>query len=210
MAQDVNIWVDPLCPYAWMTSQWMLEVEKVRDIRAVYNIMSLSVLNEGRDELPERYKEMLASGWGPVRIGIAAEQAGGKDALRAYYLAIGALHHNGKQEMSPELFRNALEKAGLDPALADAADDTSLDDALKASHHAGMDAVGDEVGTPVIHFPKPDGSTTAFFGPVLTPPPTGDEAGRLWDGLETIATTEGLYELKRSRDVSPQFLPVDG
>lgn len=191
-----------------MTAQWMLEVEKVRDVEARFNVMSLSVLNEGRDELAEDYKAMLARNWGPVRLLIAVEQAHGKQGLRDTYLALAAARHNNKQEFGPELFRQVLEKVGLDPALADKADDTSLDAPLRESHHAGMDAVGQEVGTPVVHFPKPDGGTSAFFGPVVVPPPTGEEAGRLWDGLSIVATTDGLYELKRTRDRSPEFLPM--
>lgn len=208
MTQQVDVWVDPACPFAWMTAQWMLEVEKVRDVEARFNVMSLSVLNEGRDELPEDYKAGMLRAWGPVRVATAVEQAHGKDGLRAFYLAAGTLRHNEKQELNAEGLKAALEKAGLDPALADKADDESLDEPLRESHHAGMDAVGQDVGTPVIHFPKPAGGTSAFFGPVIVPPPTGEEAGRLWDGLSVVATTDGLYELKRTRDRSPEFLPM--
>lgn len=208
MTQHVDIWVDPLCPFAWMTAQWMLEVEKVREVEARFNVMSLSVLNENRDDISDDYKAMLARGWGPVRLAIAVEQAHGKQALRDVYLALGTARHNEQQEFGPEVYRRALEKAGLDPALADKADDPSLDTALRQSHHAGMDPVGQDVGTPVVHFPTPDGGTSAFFGPVVVPPPSGEDAGRLWDGLSIVATTDGLYELKRTRDRSPEFLPM--
>jgi hypothetical protein len=208
MTQSVDIWVDPMCPFAWMTSQWLLQVEKIRDINPQFNIMSLTVLNEGRDELSEDYKAMLKRGMGPVRVAIAVEQRYGKDGLRAFYLAAATLRHNEGREFGPDLYTQALETAGLDPALAESANDASLDDAVRESHHAGMDPVGQEVGTPVIHFPREDGSTAAFFGPVIVPAPTGEEAGRLWDGLSVVATTEGLYELKRSRDRRPAFLPM--
>lgn len=208
MTQSVDIWVDPLCPFAWMTTQWFLEVEKIRDVTPRFNTMSLSVLNEDRDELPEDYKEAMRRGMGPVRLAIAVEQRYGKEGLRAYYLAAARLRHNEGAEFGPDVYTRALEDAGLDPALADRANDDSLDAAVRESHHAGMDAVGQDVGTPVIHFPREDGSTAAFFGPVIVPPPTGEEAGRLWDGLSVVATTEGLYELKRSRDRAPEFLPV--
>lgn len=208
MATHVDIWVDPMCPFAWMTSQWLLEVEKVRDVTARFNIMSLTVLNEGREELSESYKESMRKGMGPVRVAMVVEQEHGKEGLRAYYLAIAALRHNHGGEFGPELFTRALEEAGLDPALAESANDDSRDDAVRESHHAGMDPVGQDVGTPVVHFPKNDGSSTAFFGPVIVPAPTGEEAGRLWDGLSVVATTEGLYELKRTRDRKPSFLPV--
>lgn len=209
MTQKVDIWVDPVCPFAWVTSQWLLEVEKVRDVEARFNIMSLAYLNEGRDGLSEDYRKMMQNSWGPVRVGIAVEQRYGKDGLRGYYLHLATMRHNDKRGFSRRSYETALERAGLDPALAASAEDASLDDALRASHHAGMDAVGSDVGTPVIHFPRPDGTTSAFFGPVVSKAPQGDEAGRLWDGLSAIATTDGLYELKRTRDRSPEFLPME-
>lgn len=208
MTKEVNIWVDPMCPWAWMTSQWLLEVEKVRDIKVVYNVMSLSYLNEGREGLSDDYRAMMENGWGPVRLAIAVEQEGGKDALREYYLKLGTLRHNQKRGFSSSAYKAALEKAGLSPDLADRANDTSLDEALKKSHHAGMDPVGDEVGTPVLHIGREDGGTAAYFGPVITPPPTGEQAGKLWDGLETMAQVDGFYELKRSRNEEPSFLDM--
>lgn len=208
MTQEVNVWVDPMCPWAWMTSQWLLEVEKVRDVKVVYNVMSLSYLNEGRDGLSDDYRRMMEKGWGPVRVAIAVEQDGGKDALREYYLKLGTMRHLQGRGFSSRTLGAAVEKAGLDAELAKRENDTSLDEALKKSHHAGMDAVGDDVGTPVVHFPKPDGTTSAYFGPVITPPPTGEEAGRMWDGLLALAQADGFYELKRSREAGPEFLPM--
>lgn len=205
MTQHVDIWVDPACPFAWMTTQWLLQVEKIRDITPRFNTMSLTVLNEGRQELTD---EERSSRMGPVRLAAAVEQRYGKDGLRSFYLAIATLRHNEGGEFGPDMYVRALEAAGLDPALADRAKDSSLDGAVRESHHAGMEPVGQDVGTPVIHFPKEDGSTSAFFGPVIVPPPTGEEAGRLWDGLSIVATTSGLYELKRSRDRRPSFLPM--
>jgi hypothetical protein len=209
MAQQVDIWVDPVCPYAWATSQWLLQVEKVRDVEARFNIMSLAYLNDGREGLSEDYRKMMQNSWGPVRVAIAVEQQYGKEGLRAFYLHLATMRHNDRRGFSHRSYEQALEAAGLDPALAERADDSSVDEALKASHHAGMDAVGSDVGTPVIHFPRPDGTTTAFFGPVIMKAPTGEEAGRLWDGLLAIADTEGLYELKRTRTGSPEFLPME-
>lgn len=209
MTQQVDIWVDPVCPFAWATSQWLLEVEKVRDVGARFNIMSLAYLNDGREGLSDDYRKMMQNSWGPVRVAIAVEQEYGKEGLRAFYLQLATMRHNGKRGFSHRAYEQALEQAGLDSALSAQAEDASLDEALKASHHAGMDAVGNDVGTPVIHFPRPDGGTTAFFGPVIMKAPTGDEAGRLWDGLLAIASTEGLYELKRSRQGTPEFLPME-
>lgn len=208
MKQDINIWVDPLCPFAWMTAQWLLEVEKVRDVHARFNIMSLTVLNEDRSDLSEDYAERMRRGMGPVRIMAAAEQAAGKDGVRKIYIELAKRKHNLDQDFSREVYEQALDTVGLDTSLAAQADNDSLDDAIRESHHKGMDPVGSDVGTPVIHFPNDDAETTAFFGPVVSPAPTGEEAGRLMDGLKVLATTDGLYELKRSRDRKPSFLPM--
>ncbi|MER5703559.1 disulfide bond formation protein DsbA [Micromonospora sp. NPDC002296] len=200
----VDMWFDPLCPWAWITSRWLLEVEQVRDVDVRFHVMSLSVLNEGRD-LPEQYQKLLSIGWGPVRICVAAGQKHGPDAVRALYTALGTRIHLGKEDLGPELFAAALTDAGLDPQLAAAADSTAYDEALRASHEAGMRPVGTDVGTPVIHAPGPDGTPVAFFGPVVTPRPKGEAAGRLWDGVLLVAGTPGFYELKRSREVDPTF-----
>ncbi|SCE96829.1 hypothetical protein GA0070607_3799 [Micromonospora coriariae] len=201
----VDMWFDPACPWAWITSRWLLEVEKVRDVDIRFHVMSLAVLNEGRDELPEEYKEFLKTAWGPVRLCIAAEQRYGGDVLRKLYTALGTRIHLDKEERGRELYVAALADADLDPALVEAADSTEYDEALRASHEAGMRPVGQDVGTPVIHAPGPDGGQVAFFGPVITPAPKGEAAGRLWDGVLLVAGTPGFYELKRTREQGPIF-----
>ena len=200
----VDMWFDPLCPWAWITSRWLLEVEKVRDVDIRFHVMSLSVLNEGRD-LPEEYQELMTKGWGPVRVCVAVEQQHGQEAVAKLYAAMGTRIHLGKEQLGPELFKAALTDVGLDPALAGVADTTEYDEALRASHEAGMRPVGTDVGTPVIHAPGPDGRQVAFFGPVITPAPKGEAAGRLWDGVLLVAGTPGFYELKRSREQGPIF-----
>lgn len=202
MRTTVDMWFDPICPWAWLTSRWLLEVERVRPIDVRFHVMSLSVLNQGR-ELSPKYAETMAKGWGPVRVCIAAEQRYGDGALRDLYTAFGVRIHRRKEEIGPELFAAALTDAGLDPVLAEAAGSTEHDAALRASHDAGMEPVGLDVGTPTIHAPGPDGNRIAFFGPVVTPAPTGEAAGRLWDGVMLVAGTPGFYELKRTRDQSP-------
>lgn len=201
---SVDMWFDPLCPWAWITSRWLLEVERVRQVEIRFQVMSLSALNEGR-EMPPEYRERLAQGWGPVRVCTAAAQEHGPAVLRELYTAYGTRIHLEKQELGPELHRGALADAGLPERLAEAADTDAYDAALRASHEAGMRPVGLDVGTPTIHTTGPDGEPVAFFGPVVTPAPKGEAAGRLWDGVVAVAATPGFYELKRTREQGPLF-----
>ena len=182
-----------MCPFAWITSRWMLEVEQVRDVDVSWHVMSLSYLNETKD-ISDDYRKRLQAGWGPVRVLMAAQEHVGQEALLPLYTAMGERIHRQQSGIVPEMAAGALADAGLPAELADAWDDASYDDAIKKSHHAGMDQVGDEVGTPTIAI---DG--TAFFGPVLSQIPRGEEAGQLWDGAVLVAKLPYFYEIKRSR-----------
>ncbi len=195
----VDFWFDPLCPWAWMTSRWLLEVEKVRPIAPSFHVMSLAYLNQDKD-IPEEYRKMLEPAWGPVRVAIAAAQAEGDQVLLPLYNAFGNRIHLEGRSIDRQLIEEVLEEVGLPTALADAADSTAYDEDLKKSHHAGMDQVGMEVGTPVIAT-----QGMAFFGPVVTPAPKGEDAGRLWDGVLLVAGTPGFFEIKRTRDKGPDF-----
>lgn len=198
--QTVDFWFDPLCPWAWMASRWMLEVEKVRPVHTTFHVMSLSLLNQGRDLSPE-YQQEMDRGWLGVRTAIAVEQAHGSEGLREFYTAIGTRYHpQGQPKGDPAVVKDALVECGFDPGLADRATTEEFDEALIASHHAGMDPVGDEVGTPVIHI-----NGKALFGPVISPAPKGEQAGRLFDGFALVTAADGFFELKRSRDRGPIF-----
>ncbi|MGW6540722.1 mycothiol-dependent nitroreductase Rv2466c family protein [Streptomyces sp. NPDC055051] len=198
---------DPLCPWAWMTSRWMLEVEKVRPVDVRWKVMSLAVLNENRlDELPAEYREMLETkAWGPVRVVIAARQLHGDEVVGKLYTALGTRFHNDGEGPTREAIAGALRDVGLPEDLAEYADKDTYDAELRASHAEGIDKVGQDVGTPVIAVPGPDGDEVAFFGPVVTPTPRGDAAARLWDGTLLVASTPGFYEIKRTRTAAPSF-----
>jgi len=201
-----DFWFDPLCPWAWMTSRWMLEVEKVRPVEVRWHVMSLAVLNEDRlDEMPEQYRALMKTAWGPVRVCIAAEQKHGSEVLGRLYTALGTRFHNQGLEKDHDTIVAALEEAGLPADLADFATSDVYDAELRASHQEGIDKVGQDVGTPVIAVPGPDGEQIAFFGPVVTPAPKGEAAAKLWDGTLLVASIPGFYEIKRTRTVGPIF-----
>lgn len=193
MTDKADFWFDPLCPFAWITSRWILEVTKVRDIEVQWHVMSLPYLNAEKD-IPDDYREMLAPAWGPVRVLIAAQQRHGDDVLLPMYTAFGERIHHDKHPIDRELITQVVEAVGLEPELVDAMDDPSYDAAVIKSHHQGMDPVGDDVGTPTIHI-----NGAAFFGPVLSRIPRGEDAGRIWDGAVVIASYPYFFELKRSR-----------
>src|SRR5579862_8145971 len=196
----VDFWFDPICPWAWITSRWMLEVQHVRPVEPVWHVMSLAVLNEGRDDLPEQYREGLKSAWGPVRVVIAAEQAHGPQVVLPLYTALGNRFHHEKAPRDRETILAALAEAGLPASLADAMDSTEYDDAVRASHAEGIERVGYDVGTPIITV-----NGLSVFGPVMSPIPRGEAAARLWDGVLLIAGVDGFFELKRSRTRDPIF-----
>jgi protein-disulfide isomerase-like protein with CxxC motif len=194
-----DFWFDPICPWAWIASRWMLEVQQVRPVTTRWHVMSLAVLNEGKD-LPEKYRGLMGEAWGPVRVCIAAEQKFGSDVLLPLYTALGTRFHLARAPRDRATIEAALAEAGLPADLAGAMDDASYDEALRTSHHDGMDRVGYEVGTPVISV-----NGVSFFGPVISPIPRGEAAARLWAGVLAVTGTDGFFELKRSRTRDPVF-----
>ncbi|MGY4645922.1 mycothiol-dependent nitroreductase Rv2466c family protein [Cellulomonas sp. URHB0016] len=195
----VDLWFDPACPWAWMTSRWMDEVSRVREVDVRWHVMSLSVLNEGRD-LPEHYRAVMADSWAPVRTIVAAARDHGSDVVKPLYDAMGTRRHPGGRKDTAQIIIESLDEVGLPAELAAVGATDEVDVLLRASHAQAMELVGDDVGTPVVAI---DG--VGFFGPVVTPAPTGDTAGRLFDGLALMTSVPGFYELKRSRTSGPQF-----
>ncbi|WP_433335287.1 mycothiol-dependent nitroreductase Rv2466c family protein [Spirillospora sp. CA-294931] len=203
MAQDgrkpVDFWFDPKCPWAWITSRWILEVEKQRPIDVRWHVMSLAVLNEDKD-VTDGYRRGLSDAWGPVRVCVAAEKKYGPEVLGRLYTELGTRRHHDRRKLDRAMFEEALTAAGLDPSLADAAESDEYDEAVRASHADGIDRVGQEVGTPIIEV-----EGHAFFGPVVTPVPRGEAAVKLFDGVLAVASTDGFFELKRTRTREPIF-----
>jgi predicted DsbA family dithiol-disulfide isomerase len=199
----MQFWFDPLCPWAWITSRWMLEVEQVRPVTVDWRIMSLAYLNlvqhEGKG-LTEEYLERMAKAWQPIRVVAAAAAEAGPGVLGPLYTAIGTRFHNEGRRDDPAVIPEALAEVGLPASLAAAAESTEFDDAIKKSHNEAFDDVGIDVGTPVIRI-----RGKALFGPVITPAPKGEAAGELWDGLVLVSKADGFFELKRSRTRKPSF-----
>ncbi|MGB9377872.1 MAG: disulfide bond formation protein DsbA [Mycobacteriales bacterium] len=194
----VDFWFDPVCPWAWLTSRWLLEAATVRHLDPRWHVMSLAVLNAGKEGMDQ---DKLASYWGPVRVLAAARAKAGDDSVLALYTAMGTRIHLEQAGLGRDMIEAALAAADLPPELADAMDSADLDDEVRASHSAAMALVGDDVGTPVISF---DGYS--IFGPVVSPTPRGEAAGRLWDGVATVVSTPGFFELKRGRQQAPVLI----
>jgi len=197
-ARTVELFVDPVCPFAWMTSRWLLHAAEVREFTPKFSVMSLSVLNEGAD-IDAGYRAMLDDSWGPARLAIAIDRAEGNEAFSHWYTAWGEQYHVGGDSSDRRATAvTALAAAELPASLIEAYDPVAGDDidvALRASHEEGISKVGSDVGTPVISF----GEGTAYFGPVISPAPRGEQAGKLLDAMEALSTIDGFYELKRAR-----------
>lgn len=199
LARTADFWFDPVCPWTWLTSRWMLEVTKVREVTVRWHLFSLVQLNEGRDVSAD-YRKLLATAYGPIRVIAAARAHSGDDIVLPLYTAMGTRIHVQGNEDFPSAIDAALAELGLPGELAEAATSTRFDDAIRADHDKGIEQVGDDVGVPIVKF-----EGVAFFGPVVTPSPKGEAAGRLWDGVLLVAGTPEFFELKRSRTQDPIF-----
>lgn len=207
----VTFYFDVSCPFCWVTSRWIKEVEKVRDIEVEWKPMSLSVLNEGRDELPEEYKFMMQCNWTPARLFNAVFSQDGQEAVDKLYTALGTKIHNenridrhahvdAPEHAFDELIKEALAEVGLPEERLAQALTTEFDELMRENHAEAMKEVGNDVGTPVVKL-----NDVAFFGPVLTRIPRGEEAGKVFDGSVAVASYPYFFEIKRSRTEDPRF-----
>lgn len=202
-----RFWFDPMCPWAWITSRWMHEVMQVRDVQVEWKVMSLAILNAGQ-EVPPEYAEAMAAAWGPVRVCIAAEVGYADerpDIVGDLYTALGTrIHPQGRTDYQ-DVIAEAVAEVGLPASVAEAAQDASFDEALRVSHDSGVQLVGPDAGTPIVAITDKNGTQVGLFGPIMTPAPLGEDAGRMWDGFVLMVQTPGFYEIKRTRDAAPQF-----
>lgn len=195
----VDFWFDPSCPWAWMTSRWVDEVARQRPLDVTWHIMSLAVLNEHND-VSEEYRAFFPRALKYTRLVAAVQELCGADAVKPLYDALGEQIHPGGNSDADSVIPAALTAAGLPPELARYADSDEYDQPMRESHFDGMSRVGQDVGTPVIAV-----NGVAFFGPVISPAPRGQQALDLWDGVVAVASYDGFFELKRSRTRDPLF-----
>ncbi|OLT18666.1 disulfide bond formation protein DsbA [Pseudonocardia sp. CNS-139] len=196
----LDVWFDPACPFSWVTAQWAAEAGRVRDVAVGFHVMSLSVLNEHRDDLSPGYRAHLDRQWAPVRVAVAAAQQAGPEVLRPLCFAMARRIHHEQNADYGVVVKEALSETGLPAGLAAAADSTEFDETVRVSHRAGVAGAGEPIGSPVVHV---DGA--GFFGPVLTRVPRGEDAGRLLDAVAALAAAPHFFELKRSRTERPVF-----
>ncbi|MFJ6353170.1 disulfide bond formation protein DsbA [Streptomyces sp. NPDC092046] len=207
----VDFWFDPLCPWTWLTSRWLVEVERQGLVEIRWNVMSLAILNQDRiDQIPEQFRELLGpKGWRPVRALVAVKDKFGNEAAARLYAQLGERFHPGGQAPELDVIREALEAADLpDRAAAELiayAENDTYDDAVRTSHEASQAAVGEEAGSPVLAVPGPEGEPLGFFGPILSRVPRGEAAARLWQATRLAASVPGFAEFKRARVEGPVF-----
>jgi hypothetical protein len=203
---DIELFFDPICPWAWVTSRWVQEVADRRDLAVEWRFIALRFVNEERDysQFPPMYGELHAAGLAMLRLAAAAREVGGGEAVGRLYAELGRRVHRDRRyaearDRDRALFEEALTAAGLSPALADAADEDGRDDVIREETRVALARAGDDIGTPVVTFDPGRPSEGSFFGPVIDHVPVGDEALALYDTVVALARTPGFLELKRAR-----------
>jgi hypothetical protein len=212
VSSDLEFFFDPVCPWAWITSRWVREVQSLRDYDVQWRFISLRFLNEDKMDysaMPEGYREIHHAGTHGLRVAALAREEQGNDAVSAFYTALGtSLHNRADRTMltdTPGHLATVLGEAGLPTAWADAWEDESRDGLIRSETELALQRTGKDVGTPILTFRPGAKDEASFFGPVISSIPRGDDAVKLWDAVETLATTSGMAELKRSLRAAPSF-----
>jgi hypothetical protein len=196
-ATTIDLWFDPSDPWTWMASRWLLEVETVRSVKTSLHVMNRALLDGGKESNDEAGKN---EGSGSARVALAVSEQYGQEQLAAFYTAIGTRIHDRRQGPGKQTIDRALADVGLPPELAELAETDDNDDELLASHRAGIDPVGNDIDTPVMHL-----NGLAFVGPVFSTRPKGEDAGRVFDAVLALASDAGFVELRRTRPAEPDF-----
>jgi DSBA-like thioredoxin domain len=209
---DLEFFFDPVCPFAWITSRWVTEVQQQRDYDVRWRFIALAVLNEAQtgDWYTPEYRAGHMAGMKSLRVADQVRLTQDNDAVARLYTALGNGFHVARQMGSfredPLAFiEAALVEAGLDPRLAEHADDEAHDEHIRAETTLALERTGGNVGTPIITFKPETDSSSSFFGPVISKAPRGEDALKLWDAIETIATSSTMSELKRSNRAKLDF-----
>jgi 2-hydroxychromene-2-carboxylate isomerase len=190
----MEFWFDPACPFTWATSRWARELASDGLVNVRWKVMSLAILNEG-SEIPEQYREGMARSWQPIRVLVAADERAGSDAVGQLYEALGRRVHDEARQVDAALVGEALAEVGLPADLVDAMDDAGLDEAVRRSHTEGQERVGTDAGSPLTAYH----GGPAYFGPVVAPTPTGEDARYLLEAMVALSKVPSFSELKRSR-----------
>jgi len=209
---DLQFFFDPVCPWAYITSRWVTEVQQQRNYDVSWKFISLFMINDerGYGEGKQAWRDGHFAGLQALRVASAARTSAGNDAVAAVYTALGKAIHADKRRPESSggmqnLLREVLTEAGLNPDWAKSADDELHDEVIRYETKAALEATGKDVGTPILIFNPGSAEQSSFFGPVISKIPRGQDALRLWDAVYTLATTSGMAELKRSLRATPSF-----
>lgn len=209
MSADLEFYFDPVCPWAWITSRWVTNVQQLRNYEVSWKFISLRMVNAERGYANNsQYEAIHNAGLQSLRVASAARSVQGNAGVAAFYTALGtAIHRDGRRDLleSPHTFLSEIAvSASLPTTIADAYIEEAHDEVIRFETEAALSRTGKEVGTPILTFNPKSAQEASLFGPVISQAPHGDEAVRLWDAVQTIAES-GVAEIKRSLRSAPRF-----
>ena len=202
-SDQVEFYWDPICPWCWITSRWMEDVRRQKDIHVTWRFFSLKMFNAERDVSPD-LSILHSMGLRALRIAAAVRAKHGNEGVARLYTLMGTSYHHDQEDIDePEVAQAILERGGFAPTLATAVEDSDWDKTIETDMARAAAKVGNDVGVPIIVLNGGEGP--GFFGPVISPAPTGEVAVALWEGLIAVGRTPGFFELKRTREIGPRF-----